>query len=339
MKANLRLLLIFSALLIAGMACSFIGDDTFITDIKFSPDGNLLAGSASNKTIRIWDARNGKVLKTLHANDIVDSVAFSPDGKWLASGARDLSVTVWNTSDWSEVHVIDHEMPNTGSLPEIPTVAFSPDGRYLIILSTKFEGEIRDTENWGLVKNLETDVQNYGTVSEDGRYFAVMLEDGNTVRVYDLTSFEIVFQTHVEKGSLGWFSFALSPDGNFLATGSKFYDDRWKYLYEIRDMTSGKVIKSWITLMNLGHLAYSPDGNILAIGDFDVTFWDTRTGLEIQTNLENFQNSKNSIAYSIQALDFSPDGTLIAAGTFSNEYGVWDVKSGKKIWGWVILNR
>jgi WD40 repeat protein len=340
MKSTLRLVLFFSILFILGAACSFIGDETFITDIEFSPDGTLLAGGASNKTIRIWDARNGRVLKTLHTNDIVDSVAFSPDGKLLAGGAKDLSVTLWNTSDWSKVHVIQHEKPNNSEIPYVPTVVFSPDGRYLIILSNIFGVEIRNTDNWDLIKILGTDTRGEGTVSDDGRYFAVASKDGYTVWVYDLNSFEIVFLPQFEKNSWDHYGIALSPDGKFLATGSSIHDDRGTSLYEIWDMSSGNVIKSWTTFSYAStDLQYSPDGKILTIGDFDVTFWDAQTGQEIQTDLEKFNNSRRSIAFSINALDFSPDGSLIGAGTMSNEYGVWDVKTGDKIWGRVILNK
>ena len=62
-----------------------------------SPDGNLLAGAAEARSVRVWDARTGAALLTLRGHrDLVRSMAFSPDGGRLATGSYDRTVRVWN---------------------------------------------------------------------------------------------------------------------------------------------------------------------------------------------------------------------------------------------------
>jgi len=268
-----------------------------------------------------------------HREWIVE-LAFSPDGKLLAGGAMDLSVTLWNTSDWSKVHVIQNDTPTSGEIPHVETLLFAPDGRYLISLSNIFGVEFHSTEDWELVEFLDIDTRGEGAVSGDGRYFAVALRGGKSVRVYDLQSLEVVFQPQFEKDSRKHYGLALSPDGQFLATISTVFDTGLSTLFEIWDISGGNVVRSWTAAGYGGtHVKYSPDGTILALGEFDVVLWDPQTGEEIQLAKRILYNPGRTIAHSITALEFSPDGSLIAAGTQFNEYGAWDVNTGNMLWG------
>jgi WD40 repeat protein len=68
-----------------------------IESVKFSFDGSLLASSSLDQTIKLWDFRTNKCIKTLkgHTNRVV-SVAFTPDDKFLVSGSYDETIKIWN---------------------------------------------------------------------------------------------------------------------------------------------------------------------------------------------------------------------------------------------------
>ncbi|HYB00293.1 MAG TPA: hypothetical protein VED37_08745, partial [Ktedonobacteraceae bacterium] len=58
------------------------GHKNWITRIAWSPNGNILASSSGDETIRLWDVQTGRLERTLKGHSaVVYSVAWSSDGK------------------------------------------------------------------------------------------------------------------------------------------------------------------------------------------------------------------------------------------------------------------
>jgi WD40 repeat protein len=279
------------------------GHKHWINSIAFSPDGKILATSSFDKTIRLWNLANQKEFALLSGHmDRIFSVAFSPDGKLLASGSGDKSVKLWDVATRKEIATLQ------GHTHFITAVTFSPDGRTLATGSSDSTVKLWDVATGQEMRAFRghTDMVSSLAFSPDGRRLITGSVD-KTVRLWDpgLDQEWITLEAHQSP----LFSIALSPDGKTLATGS-------------RDMTVKLWdMATWQELITLkGHnapvisLAFSPDGKRLASGDAQtVKLWNIATGQELIT-LKGYTGF----------VTFSPDGKLLAAGSWGNTIKIWD---------------
>lgn len=64
-----------------------------VADVKFSPDGRLLASASFDKSIKLWDGKTGDFITTLRGHvQCVFQVAWSADSRFLVSGSKDSTV-------------------------------------------------------------------------------------------------------------------------------------------------------------------------------------------------------------------------------------------------------
>ena len=60
---------------------------------------DYLASGSRDKTIKVWEARNGRCVITLHGHDNwVTDLCFHPSGRYLLSVSDDKSLRVWDLS-------------------------------------------------------------------------------------------------------------------------------------------------------------------------------------------------------------------------------------------------
>jgi RNA polymerase sigma factor (sigma-70 family) len=237
-----------------------------------APDGQTLAsGQRRDYTVRLWDFRTGKELRTLGKHkDMVSCLAFSSDGKFLASGSEDKTARLWDCTTGKELFRFE------GTFTQLDGLAFSPDHRLLAMTTRDQTLRLWDTTTgkernaWASPSSDEDTL----VFSADGRWLALASGYADpSVQVWHVATGKLRHRLIGHTG--GAYSAAFSPDGRFLATGGvEFYGDNTVRLWE---MASGQEVRQY-----QGHhsgvlvLAYTPDGRTLASGggDANVMLWD-----------------------------------------------------------------
>jgi WD40 repeat protein len=96
------------------------------TAIAFHPAGRLLACAGLNRTIRLWDVQDNRVLREEEKahQDTVTCLVWSVDGRLLASGGEDRVVRLWDGGTGELAGAWELDNP-------IHSLAFTADGKYL----------------------------------------------------------------------------------------------------------------------------------------------------------------------------------------------------------------
>jgi hypothetical protein len=103
------------------------GHTSKVISLAFRKDGNRLATTSADGTVRQWDPATGKEVEVpydRHSGEVL-SVAYSPDGRWIASGAWDNTVRLWDAQTGHARAELDN-----GYI--VKTLDFSPDSSRLV---------------------------------------------------------------------------------------------------------------------------------------------------------------------------------------------------------------
>ncbi len=276
----------------------------------------------------LWEKCGSDELAMIGQHDgIVQSVAVSPDGRWVASGGWDGLLKIWALAPAAPGGQWVTNLSLGGS--PISSVAFSPDGRWLAARSWTNGFALFNAPGWRpqmAVTNTEkgredTDLggMKYGSVafSVDGRLLAV---DGE---VWNL-------DTHARLRSLPCRPFiwgepkvAWLPNSQTLA-GFGWSNGLYRVsLFDIRPTNSDATVyviplpaesdtDPWPAA-----LAFSPDGNHLAVGCHDSTI-----RIHAGNDWRQVKVLTNHTGW-VSSLAFSRDGQWLASASADHTIRVW----------------
>jgi WD40 repeat protein len=129
------------------------GHPGVIQALAFNPDNRVIASGSGDRTVKLWEARTGKLILSLEGHtQSVKAVAYSHSGRFLSSGSEDGTLKIWSASDGSLIHDVK---VRTQDIAGVSAVAFSPDDR-IIATACGVKAQLWDASSGRLLQTLET---------------------------------------------------------------------------------------------------------------------------------------------------------------------------------------
>jgi WD40 repeat protein len=280
------------------------GHELAVVAVAISPDSNFVATGSKDKSIKLWDLRNGREVRNFLGHQAtVSALQFSADGRWLVSGSRDNTVRGWDVLSGKEIFTI--------SAPEetfITAIAIDPGMKFFATAGygrtygdTVYVYDFKTRRKLAALPANPDKGLGYGVdvvISPDGKWMGLG-EDNRVATVFNTQDWKKVYQFDFTEGWCGGCGTKLtfSPDSRTVYMAShngpvkkySLHDGKLLHVYEEKpDELSG--------------LAISPNGRWLARAtEENVVVWDEASGQEITRLDAEEQGLFHSVAFTLDS--------------------------------------
>ncbi len=229
---------------------------TYVYSVAFSPDKSLLVSASSDKMVRIWDVKNGKLLLEIKAHkQAVNHAEFSPDGKTIVSASSDKTAKLWNLTNRKRIGAV------LGHSDGVNWASFSSDGKLIATACQDKLIYLFDTASQTKLKQLTGHTHNVTVVkfSPDGSKLASTSWD-KTIKIWDVATGTCIVSLDGHRNGVEFLEWM--PSGKAVVSASYSRVEN-KGMVNLWDVQTGKLMDS--VSGEFYGIAFSPAANLLAV--------------------------------------------------------------------------
>lgn len=253
-----------------------------IFSVSFDLTGNRIITGSHDYSARMWDAATGAPIGDPLMHDAaVTVVAFSPAGDRFLTASGDGTARLWNAVP-RELSV--RRLPNPHN---VMGATLDPSGRFYLTIDyrTAQLWDIPTGVAWGPSIQYDNNSFRGAVFSGDGNWLATKVDDGS-IRIWHLQS-GVTLSHQLQVGAevskhislLGpYFNFALSPDGDRIATAIGTAEEHTAYVIDAK--TGVKLSEPMRHPGEIDSMVFTSDGQRIVSLSFDDTIrvWDGANG-------------------------------------------------------------
>lgn len=291
-------------------ARSQAGQDSLIERVIYSPNGRMVAVDGM-QYVTILDAASGNQIAQLSAPGLVSDPYFSADSTQIIA-MNGSSIVIYDVGTGQQQR----------SFGRYRRMGVLPGGEQAVVVTYDEQVQLIDIESGQTVQTLVDDLGfSPQEVVIAPRYVALL--DTDAYAIYEVESGARLLYREERLDAL-----AFSNDGQSLA-----YVDSEERLH-LYTLQSGEFVEDKVSsrlrasrgLFGTETIAFSPDASEIVVGNFfgGAIIWDIAAG-EVVAELENDRT--------LRALDYSPDGQFIVAGTGDSRLAFYPRQGGSLLPG------
>ncbi|MDB5223238.1 MAG: repeat, subgroup, partial [Chitinophagaceae bacterium] len=274
------------------------GHTAWIQDFTVSPDHKYMATASADMTVKLWDMRSKKEIRTFRGHkDWVSKVVFSHDNKMIASGDAGGFVFLWDVSTGKLLDTFNH-------YSKIRTIAFSDDDSRIATFGDYRLFNTRDLKSRALLTFYKMTEQGLKVQFIPGSNNIVSyIASDTTYNMWDIKGDSVLKYISYRNGRVS--DFALSRNGQYVI--SAVIADSGIRIFDL---------KNWKSYKKLNSYNHYPEHIVL--GDDDSTMYTSsnfsiKDTSYIEVKKWNFQSGKcldstvtKTESYYTPKIEFSP---------------------------------
>ncbi|MFN3689478.1 MAG: hypothetical protein ACK4UU_00980 [Fimbriimonadales bacterium] len=299
-----------------------------ILNLRFSPDGALLAVSSQDFRVRVWRMTDGALLYVLPHTYQALHIDFSPDGQWIATADGAGRILIWSRATGA---LVNYAWRHTTT----PTaLAFAPNSQWIASASGPLENGL-------ILSRVPANTMEW--------FFTIGATSGQVVFAPDSASIFVgganrVLQQHATAtGALIASTTTHAPVHTLKRAGQTLVAGEYAFSFSVDpyappmqsypsavqlwDITTGALTAThYGAVVRPMSLAVSRDGSRVAVGDRYgyIRWYNAHTGALLSV----WQAHPNS---SVASLAVSPDGSRLVSAADNGTVRVWDTATNQLI--------